>query len=72
MELKQRITFFFLILLVLTGCQEKSTHIGPWLQAPSNAGLTILVGTKKEVKASLFLSTNASELTSVMNDSFKL
>ena len=72
MELKQRIIFFLIIFLVLTGCKEKTTHIGPWLQAPTKDGITILVGTKKEVNAALFLSTNAAELTSVVNDSIKL
>lgn len=72
MQFKQRMKIIFIILFLLTGCKEKTTHIGPWLQEPSNAGITILVGTKKEVKAALFLGEHASELTSVMSDSTRI
>ncbi len=69
MEHKQTTKIIFLFLFILTGCKDKTTYFGPWLQEPTDDGITILIGTKKKVKASLLLGANASELNMIKSDS---
>ncbi len=57
------------VCVIITGCKEKNNHIGPWLQAPTATSITIMIGTSKNVKAKLYLGSNAAEMTLAVKDS---